>query len=209
MFYKRNQGDDSHHYDYSVANPAEHNIRFGAQERVSTKPVPGTIQQLRDVSGNGQIDLVINSQEANGFFERDQNGEWLRFKHFEEFPNINWADPNMRMIDLNGDGIPDILITEDQCFRWFASKGKKGYKPAKQVSGYFDEEQGTALVFSDGSQSIYVTNMSGNGLADIYRIKNGEVCYWPKLGYGHFGEKVTMDHAPHFDHPDLYSPTKI
>ena len=28
------------------------------------------------------------------------------------------------------------------------------------------------------------------------RIRNGEVCYWPNLGYGRFGAKVTMDDAP-------------
>ena len=38
--------------------------------------------------------------------------------------------------------------------------------------------------------------MSGDGLTDIVRIRNGEVCYWPNLGYGRFGAKVTMDNAP-------------
>jgi hypothetical protein len=45
--------------------------------------------------------------------------------------------------------------------------------------------------------------MSGDGLVDIARIRNGEVCYWPNLGHGRFGAKVTMDGAPHFDTPDL------
>ena len=26
--------------------------------------------------------------------------------------------------------------------------------------------------------------MSGDGLTDLVRIRNGEVCYWPNLGYG-------------------------
>ena len=42
--------------------------------------------------------------------------------------------------------------------------------------------------------------MSGDGLTDLVRIRNGEVCYWPNLGYGRFGAKVTMDDAPWFDH---------
>ena len=41
------------------------------------------------------------------------------------------------------------------------------------------------------------------------RIRNGEVCYWPNLGYGRFGAKVTMDHAPHFDHPDQFDHKRI
>ena len=43
--------------------------------------------------------------------------------------------------------------------------------------------------------------MSGDGLTDLVRIRNGEVCYWPNLGYGRFGAKVTMDNAPWFDAP--------
>ena len=41
------------------------------------------------------------------------------------------------------------------------------------------------------------------------RIRNGEVCYWPNLGYGRFGAKVTMDHAPRFDHPDQFDHKRI
>ena len=40
--------------------------------------------------------------------------------------------------------------------------------------------------------------MSGDGLNDIVRVRNGEACYWPNLGYGRFGAKVTMDGAPRF-----------
>ena len=41
------------------------------------------------------------------------------------------------------------------------------------------------------------------------RIRNGEVCYWPNLGYGRFGAKVTMDDAPWFDHPDQFDPRRV
>ena len=51
-------------------------------------------------------------------------------------------------------------------------------------------------MFADGTQSIYLADMSGDGLSDLVRIRNGEVCYWPNLGYGRFGAKVTMDRSP-------------
>jgi hypothetical protein len=35
------------------------------------------------------------------------------------------------------------------------------------------------------------------------------VSYWPNLGYGRFGAKVTMDHAPLFDRPDLFDGQRI
>ena len=51
--------------------------------------------------------------------------------------------------------------------------------------------------------------MSGDGLTDLVRIRNGEVCYWPNLGYGRFGAKVTMDKAPWFDAPDMFDQRRI
>ena len=51
--------------------------------------------------------------------------------------------------------------------------------------------------------------MSGDGLNDIVRVRNGEVCYWPNIGYGRFGAKVTMDRAPRFDSEERFDPRRI
>ena len=48
--------------------------------------------------------------------------------------------------------------------------------------------------------------MSGDGLTDIVRIRNGEVCYWANKGYGKFSAKINMGNAPLFDTPDLFNP---
>ncbi|TNH27810.1 hypothetical protein FHG89_17035 [Micromonospora orduensis] len=51
--------------------------------------------------------------------------------------------------------------------------------------------------------------MSGDGLADLVRIGNGEVSYHPNLGYGRFGAKVSMDGAPWFDTEELFRPANL
>lgn len=65
------------------------------------------------------------------------------------------------------------------------------------------------IVFADGTQSVYLEDISGDGLIDLVRIRNGEVCYWPNLGYSRFGAKVTMDKSPHFDEPDQFDQRRI
>ena len=84
-----------------------------------------------------------------------------------------------------------------------------GFGPAQKVRQALDEEVGPRLVFADGTQSIYMADMSGDGLTDLVRIRNGEVCYWPNLGYARFGAKVTMDNAPWFDAPDMFDQRRI
>jgi Salmonella virulence plasmid 65kDa B protein len=50
-----------------------------------------------------------------------------------------------------------------------------------------------------GDAAVYLADMCGDDLADLVRIRNGEVCYWPNLGYGRFGAKVGMDGSPWLD----------
>ena len=128
------------------------------------------------------------------------------FLPFASLPLLDWQNPNLRFIDLTGDGFADILISEDDVF-WLARVALHGgFGPAQRVAQAFDEERGPQLVFADGTESIFLADMSGDGLTDLVRIRTGEVCYWPNLGYGRFGTKVTMDSVPRFDRRNLRRP---
>jgi len=144
-----------------------------------------------------------------GFYERTQDGSWEVFRTFTSLPNLDWNDANLRFVDLTGDGHADILITEDAVFNWHLSLAEAGFGPREQVQQALDEEKGPRLVFADGTQSIYLADFSGDNLVDLVRIRNGEICYWPNLGYGRFGAKVTMDESPWFDAPDQFDQRRI
>jgi hypothetical protein len=49
---------------------------------------------------------------------------------------------------------------------------------------------------ADGAETMFLADLTGDGLSDIGRVRNGEVSYSPNLGYGRFGTRVSMDHAP-------------
>ncbi len=186
--------------------------RFAPLERVATIPSTANLnggQQLIDLAGDGRLDVVDFEGPTAGFYERSPNEEWIAHRPFSSIPNIAWHDPNLKFIDLTGDGHADILITEDDVFTWHRSLAEAGFGPAQSVHQATDEGQGPRIVFADGTQSMYLADMSGDGLTDLVRIRNGEVCYWPNLGYGRFGAKITMDHAPLFDAPDLFDQRRI
>lgn len=186
--------------------------RFTAARVVSRKPSfvgIGSHLQVMDLAGDGCKQLVSLRQEPKGYFELDDQEEWQSFRSFESLPNIDFNNTNVRLIDLDGDGRFEALISEENVFTWYDSTGRKGFADVHKAPRSFDEERDPQLVFTDASQTIFTADMSGDGLTDIVRIRNGQVCYWPNLGHGRFGAKVDMDNAPVFDHPDAFNPAHL
>lgn len=186
---------------------------FGALQKVAPLPSLANLesgrQQLLDLASDGQLDLATFRLPLPGFYERTEEEGWEPFRSFRSLPNIDWEDGNLRFVDLDGDGRADVLLTDDDVFTWYPSAGEEGFGAGVKVRQPFDEERGPRVVFGDGSQSVYLADMSGDGLADLVRVRNGEVVYWPNQGYGTFGAKVTMDDAPWLDTPDEYDQRRV
>ncbi len=199
-YYKRNKGGGQ------LAPPRE----------LRSVPSPaelGSGALLTDLTGGGQLDLVKYSPPRPGYFTRTQEGGWQPFATFAALPNIDWNDPNLRFLDINDDGHLDVLITEHNAIVLYRSRGKEGFEPAVFARKPRDENQGPAVVFADGTETFFLADMSGDGLVDIARIRNGEVCYWPILGHREgeirIGRKVTFENSPRFDAPDQFDPKRI
>ncbi|SFV14459.1 SpvB/TcaC N-terminal domain-containing protein [Pseudoduganella namucuonensis] len=185
--------------------------RFGRTETVAARPnvsLAGPVQ-LMDLAGDGQPDVVVLDRDAPGLYEHDGAWGWKPFRPFPSVLNRDLRGAQLKFIDLDGDGHADLLITEQDTLVWHAALGEDGYGPGRRVAQALDDSDGPRVVFADGAQSIYLADMSGDGLSDLVRIRNGEVSYWPNLGHGRFGRKVAMRRSPRFDHPDQFDHARI
>lgn len=149
-----------------------------------------------DMAGNGIVDLLVNTGPLPGFFETTPDGAWKRFTPYETVPGFLPGDPNLRMLDLTGDGRADALLTRDQQFLWFECLGEKGFGPGQGVARIHDLAQFPDVFFDDASGRVRLADMTGDGLTDIVLVHEGRIDYWPNLGYGRFGPRVTMANAP-------------
>ena len=186
---------------------------FDPAQLVASKPSLAALAngrlQFMDLAGEGQQCLVEFDGPVAGFYQRKQEDDWHSFTPFESMPGIDWNDPDLKYIDINGDGFADLLISENEVFTWYPSLGKFGFGSPERVRRPFDEDRGPVAVFDDATQSIFLADFSGDGLTDIVRIRNGEICYWPNLGYGRFGAKVIMSSAPLFDTSEQFDQTRL
>ncbi|GAA1704211.1 hypothetical protein GCM10009745_59660 [Kribbella yunnanensis] len=165
--------------------------------------------RLLDLGGDGRQSLTRLGGTAPGYHRRTDDRGWAGFVPFRQLPRVDWNDPNLRFVDLTGDGLADILSTESEGFTWFPSLGLSGYADGRRVAAGRTEDHGPRLVFADPAQSIYLADLTGDGLTDLVRIRNGDVSYWPNLGHGRFGTRITMANAPVFDHPDRFDQRRI
>lgn len=180
---------------------------LGPQRVVASSPsltglATGSLR-LTQLDADGRHQLEVRTPEIQGYFALDDDG-WAPFRPFRDVVNVDLQDDHVRLLDLVGDGRTDILVADVGELWWYRSLGTDGHSPSERTAVSSDEERGLAVVFTDDVQSVFLADMSGDGLTDIVRVRNGDVSYWPNLGYGRFGSRVAMDNSPRIDHPDAF-----
>jgi RHS repeat-associated protein len=160
---------------------------------------------LLDADGDGRVDLMVGTEGLAGYFPLGADGTWHRdsFRRYEVAPSFAVTDPEVRLVDLDGDGVIDALRTGSQ-FECFLNDSQRGWRDTRTVP------RGSYPQFPDVSFSdprVRLGDMSGDGLQDIVLVHDGRVEYWPSLGRGDWSARREMRDSPRF--PFGYDPSRI
>ncbi|HEY7448896.1 MAG TPA: SpvB/TcaC N-terminal domain-containing protein, partial [Vicinamibacterales bacterium] len=175
--------------------------RFDLLRTMETAPAgvrlsePGV--QLLDANGNGRADLIVIDGLRNGYFPLTFNGQWNErgFVRYRSVPTVNLDAPDVRLMDLDGDGVTDALRTSTQ-FELYYNDPDDGWSDL-EVRQRIDSDSFPNISFED--PRVKLGDVTGDGLQDILLIQNGRVEYWPYCGYGLWGRRVTMRNSPRFE----------
>lgn len=150
---------------------------------------------LVSLEGNGELDLVYNGHNQRGYYKRKENESWNNFEVFQQNPTI-YENEHIEQVDLSNNGKTDLLLAKKNTLEVYPSSGIKGYDSSIEKiapsnfplvkKGYKNEFVGFANIF-------------GDGLPHRIKITNGNIECWPNLGYGDFGEKITLGNVPYFE----------
>lgn len=145
--------------------------------------------QLADLDGDGRTDLLVSNPDRTGYWPLSTAGGFdpAHYVAARSAPTFSLSDPNVRLIDLDGDGIIDALRTGDR-FELFYNDGHGDFTTL-QIPPHAPD-----ATFTD--PRIRLADMTGDGLTDIVLLHNGRVSYWPYRGYGNWDPPVTMTNQP-------------
>lgn len=159
--------------------------------------------QLIDANGDGGIDLLSATNDVTGYFPLQYGGEWDRrsFQPYDVAPSFSLANPEVQLVDLTGDGVTDAIRSgSGEHLDCFFNDPQEGWNETRRVSRH-----GLDVSFSD--PRVKWGDLSGDGLQDVVLVHDGSVDYWPNLGHGEWGPRVSMENGPRF--PYGYDPERI
>jgi RHS repeat-associated protein len=164
--------------------------------------------QLADADGDGRTDLLVTPVEGfAGYYPLAPAGLWDRgqFRPYGLAPSFRLDDREVRLVDLTGDGVVDA-IRSGTSLECFFNDPRRGWTPTAtrhveraRLEGFPDVDF--------GDPRVKWADMTGDGLLDIVVVVDGAVDYWPSLGHGDWGPRVSMAGAPRL--PDGYDPRRV
>jgi hypothetical protein len=158
--------------------------------------------QLLDANGNGTADLVVTTPVSAGFYPLRFGGLWdsLGFRGYPVAPSVDLKAQDVKLLDLTGNGVTDAIRggATLQCFFNDPVKGWRDTRTVTPSAGFPGDFTNARVKWGD---------MNGDQLTDILTVNSGSVQYWPNLGYGNWGDMVTMANNPTF--PFGYDPARL
>ncbi len=150
-----------------------------------------------DMTGDGTADLVRAGGRIALVARNTGAGRWSEEPMvLTQQPTLTLSSRTSRLVDLNGDGRPDLLQSGPGGYTIAYNLGEDGWSEPHVVRRVADAALWPDVDLAD--DSVYLADMTGDGLTDIVSIRSGYVCYWPSAGHGRWGRRVEMVGSPRF-----------
>ena len=165
---------------------------------VTAAPVGATLGSpgllLSDLDGDGRPELAITTNAGTTVWSLaapSGAGFAPRPRFTPAVPTVGYTDPQVRVLDLDGDHIADLLVGGTPLLT-ATGDGQGGFAGLRPLA---DAPPPLANL---ADPHVHLADFTGDGLTDVALIYDGALTYWPGLGFGRFGPPVRMTGPPRF-----------
>jgi RHS repeat-associated protein len=149
-----------------------------------------------DMSGAGNADLLVLDEPLAGYYPLSTTNGTAPAGFgfpvvFENAPNVRPGDANVRLLDLNNDGITDVLYDTGRAWLGYLREDVESWSSYPIV---FPVSRTPPVSLTD--QHVYLADMTGDGYTDIVLVNGGGVTYWPARADGGWDAPISMSPGP-------------
>ncbi len=134
--------------------------------------------RLLDLTGDGKSDVLRTDTNSFVWFPAEEEKgfglpKYIRRKNdLEKFPNVDFSNPRVKLADMTGDGLNDIVLVHNGRIDYWANMGNGNFSPritlvnAPHFGANFDPNR------------LYLVDIDGSGNADLLYVESGKLRFW-------------------------------
>ena len=152
--------------------------------------------RLTDLDGDGVTDLLWTGPEALVGFRHVPGEGWQgadvvpRVHDLETFPDVRFGDRGVRLADMTGDGLADLVVVRSGEVSYWPSLGRTSFAPR------VDMADPPRLPTGYRESALHLVDLDGDGCADLVYLGDESTTVWLNLAGNGWAPPVVLPMSP-------------